>query len=291
MNSSFLISVNGKISAAEDAKVSALDRGFLYGDSIYEATRTFDKKIFHWDFHLDRLFQSAEKISLKITYSRNEISKLVQDIVDIHPAKHITLRLQLSRGTNKKIGLSKNQCNDGNNIIIYADELKPNPEWWLTKGLSLTSYTLQTQKSGPLAKSGSYLENMLAYDYALDNGFHDSVLLNKEGFILEGTTSNLWFIDQQDRICTPELDLGLLDGITRRVLFKVFKEHHLNVVEGKFKLDELLKAREVFITSSSRFIVPVTSIHNQLIGSGVPGKLTLKLLELYMNEIKKEYRI
>jgi branched-chain amino acid aminotransferase len=291
MKSTFLISVNGKISAADDAVIPALDRGFLYGDSIYEATRTFDKKIFHWDFHLERLYKSAEKINLKITYQKEELTKLIQDIVDIHPAKNVSLRIQLSRGTNKKIGLSKSQCLDKNNVIIFADELKPNPEWWIQKGLSLTSFTLHTQKTGSLAKSGSYLENMLAYDSALENGFHDSILLNKEGHVLEGTTSNIWFIDQENRLCTPDIELGLLDGITRRVLFKIFKENKMDVIEGSFTINDLLKAREVFITSSSRFIVPVTSIHHKIIGSGEPGKLTLKLLELYMNEIKKEYRI
>ncbi len=291
MNSSFLISVNGKISAAEEAVIPALDRGFLYGDSIYEATRTFDKQIFHWDFHLERLYKSAEKINLEITFSKEEISKHVQEIVEIHPAKHVTLRLQLSRGTNKKIGLSKSQCAKKNNLIIYADELKPNPDWWLKSGLSLTSFTLETQKSGPLAKSGSYLENMLAYDQALEKGFHDSLLLNKDGHVLEGTTSNIWFIDTQGQIHTPALELGLLDGITRQVLFKVFKENNIKVIEGKFTLQDFQNAQEVFITSSSRFIVPVTSIEHQKIGSGEPGKLTLKLLELYMSEIKKEYRI
>lgn len=287
----FLISVNGKITNAEDALIPAMDRGFLYGDSVYEATRTFHKKPFHWGYHLSRLFDSAKKMEIDVTYSPEELTAELQKIIDQHPSPNITLRIQLSRGTNRELGLSRSLVAAKNNLIIYAKTLAPNPESWLTKGWKTMSYRLPFQKAGSQTKAGSYIENMLALEKAKAQGLDDALFLNLDGALLEGTTSNIWFIDHADVIHTPGLDQGLLDGITRQSLIKLFKAQGITYREGRYELADLLNAREAFITSSSRFLVPIVEVDGQKIGSGAPGERTIELLNLYLSEIKKEYVI
>lgn len=290
-NSVFLISVNGKITNADEALIPAMDRGFLYGDSVYEATRTFHKKPFHWPFHLARLFESAKKMEIDITYSADELSREVQKMIDQHPSPNITLRIQLSRGTNRELGLSRNLVATKNNLIIYAKTLSPNPESWLTKGWKTMSYRLPFQKIGSQTKAGSYIENMLALERARALGLDDALFLNLDGSLLEGTTSNIWFIDHAGVIHTPSLDQGLLDGITRQSLIKLFTAQGIAFSEGRYDLKDLLNAREAFITSSSRFLVPIVEVDGHKIGSGAPGARTRELLNLYLSEIKKEYVI
>lgn len=286
-----LISVNGIITKANEAKIPAMDRGFLYGDSVYEATRTFSHKPFHWDFHLKRLYESAKIIHLPIHYTESEITYELNRIIEAHPAKHLSLRLQLSGGTNHSIGFSRSLSEKKNNLVIIASPLKENPKWWLEKGLKLMSFTSTLNKSGSQSKSGSYYENVMAYEEAQAKGFDDALLFNKDGSLLEGTTFNIWFINEQNEICTPTLSLGLLDGITRQCLLKLFQKNAIKVKEGNFGIDDLKKSREVFITSSSRFIVPVTQVDKNKIGNGTVGQKTKEYLQLYLDEIKKEYVI
>lgn len=286
-----LVSVNGHITDAADAKIPALDRGFLYADSVYEATRTFNKKPFHWNFHLKRLFESAKIIHLPIKYSEEEITQEVQKIIDAHPARHINLRIQISGGTNSALGFSRSLAHSRNNLVIIASTLHENPKWWLDKGLKLMSFTSSLNKSGSQSKSGSYYENVMAYEMAREHGFDDALLFSKNGELLEGTSFNIWFINNKNEICTPDLALGLLDGITRQCLMNMFKNQSLIVKEGYFTINELITAREVFITSSSRFLVPVTQIDDHLINDGAVGPNTLAYLQLYLEDIKKDYTI
>lgn len=286
-----LISINGKIFDGKNAHLPALDRGFLYGDSVYEATRTFSQKPFHWDYHLKRLYESAKIIHLPIHYAPEKITQELTKIIEAHPAKHLSLRVQISGGTNSSLGFSRELAPQSNNLVIYANELKENPRWWLEKGLKLKNFVSTLNKSGRQSKSGSYYENVMAYEEAKAHGFDDALIFNKDGFLLEGTTFNVWFIDNHGTIHTPSLELGLLDGITRQCLLKLFADKQIPVLEGAYTQDDLKNASEIFITSSSRFIVPVTQIENILISSGRVGHRTLKYLDLYLNEIKKEYVI
>ncbi len=286
-----LVSVNGTITNSKNAMIPALDRGFLYADSVYEATRTFDKKIFHWKFHINRLFESAKIIHLPIKLTEEQITNEVQNIIDRHPAKHLNIRIQISGGTNKFLGFSRSLTDGNNNLIIIASPLKTNPPHWLTDGVRLMSFTSSLNKSGSQSKSGSYYENVMAYELAVENGFDDAVIFNKDGLLLEGTTFNIWFVDKDNTVHTPALRHGLLDGITRQCLIRLFHSKSISVNEGDFSYNDLIQAREVFITSSSRFIVPVTKIDSKLISDGTVGKKTIEYLNLYLEDIRKEYNI
>lgn len=282
----FLININGIISKGPEAKISVFDRGFLYGDSVYEATRTFEQRPFRIERHIDRLFLSAEKISLVPTYSKKMILHEVLKTIEASPHKNITLRIVLTRGTNSDLGLDTDLAGP-NNLIIFAREIKPNPSEWLTDGVSMIFYQKEIESRGSLPKTGNYQENIQAYKKAHEQKAFDAFMVNTNGHVTEGTTSNAWIIKNGILLTPPLLD-GVLDGLTRKTLIEMAhaKALPLALMEKSLSKDEFLEADECFLTSTTRNIVPVTKIENRLINGGLPGPITLKLLKLYLDFVK-----
>ena len=283
----FLININGEIFNEETAKISIFDRGFLYGDSVYEATRTFNRITFRINQHLDRLFASALKIEMIPTLSSLEILKAIEQTVEASPHQNTSLRIILTRGTNSDLGLDP-QLSSSNNLIIISKAILPNPAWWLSLGLSMVFYHKKLSKDkGSLSKSGNYQDNILAYKEALRKKAYDAIMINHEGHVTEGTTSNIWMV-KDGIIYTPPLQDGVLSGLTRQNLFEMSKSNK-GTIKQKFVIEEksltkndLLSADECFISSTTRNLVPVTKIEGQAIGDGAPGKMTLMLLDAYL---------
>lgn len=282
----FLININGELLSGPDAKISVFDRGFLYGDSVYESTRTFSKKPFRIERHIDRLFLSAEKISLCPTYARQEIINEITKTINASPYENVTLRIVLTRGTNSDLGLDT-ELSGPNNLIIFTKEIKPNPKEWLTIGVSMIFYQKEIEASGSLPKTGNYQENILGNQKAKERGAYDAFMVNTHGHVTEGTTSNAWII-KNGVILTPPLVDGVLDGLTRKTLIEMSEAHQLPLplVEKSLTKDEILNADECFITSTTRNIVPVTKVENHSINDGKPGPVTLQLLKLYLDFVK-----
>ena len=282
----FLININGRLFKGPDAQISVLDRGFLYGDSVYEATRTFENKAFRLERHIDRLFMSADKISLIPTYSKEAITAEVQKTIEASPYQNITIRIVLTRGTNSDLGLDT-QLSGPNNLVIFTKEIKANPSWWITDGVSMIFYQKVIEASGSLPKTGNYQENIFANRAALKRGAYDAFLINTKGHVTEGTTSNAWLI-KDNTLYTPPLIDGVLDGLTRKTLIEMSIQAKLPLalVEKSLNKNDFLNADECFITSTTRNIVPVTKIENCSIKDGSPGPQTLELLKLYLDFVK-----
>lgn len=278
----FVININREIFDEKSAKISVLDRGFLYGDSVYEATRTFNRKGFRLDQHIDRLFSSAEKIYLEPTLSKQEIISEVEKTIGASPFDNISIRIILSRGNNSDLGLDPDLALS-NNLIIITKEIKPNPTWWYETGVSMIFYKKKSSNVGPLPKAGNYVENMLAFREAKQQNAFDAIMINPEGFVTEGTTSNIWLV-KDNRVYTPPLSVGILEGLTRKTLLGM----NLNIEEKKLIAQDFLLADECFLSSTTRDLVPVISIDNHKIGPGTPGTTTLKLLSLYRDYVTKD---
>ncbi len=278
----FLININGILAKGSEAKISVFDRGFLYGDSVYESTRTFNKKPFRIDQHIDRLFLSAEKISLIPTLSKESILTEVMKTINASIYENVTIRIVLTRGTNNDLGLDP-ELSGPNNLIIFTKEIKPNPTWWTTKGVSMIFYQKKIAAQGSLPKTGNYQENILANNEAHHQKAYDAFMINTQGFVTEGTTSNAWII-KDNTLYTPPLSDGVLDGLTRKTLLEMARRKLLPIplVEKSLTPEDFKTSDECFITSTTRNIVPVTTLESQSIGSAKPGAMTLELLRLYL---------
>lgn len=257
----------------------------MFGDSVYEVTQTFNGIPFLLPEHLERLWASAEKLHMSFSFSKAELSAQIDSLIKAIALPRLYLRIIITRGEGD-IGLDPSLAKK-NNIILIAKELPENPEWWLTKGLSvIVADTIRTSVKSvdPGAKSGNYLNNVMAYEEAMKIGAHDAIMLNHEGHVTEATTSNVWIV-QDGKVITPPLKAGLLGGITRAKLLEVAKKHNIPVFEENFTAKELRMADECFVTATTKQIVPVTVIDGSAVGTGLPGELTLKLLQLYKKEL------
>ena len=285
-----IINFNGELMDPKDAKISIFDRGFLYGDSIYEVTLTYEKVPFLLDEHLDRLWRSAERIYMPLRFSREELIKEVKKGINHLNLDRLYIRIIVTRGEGE-IGLDPNLAT-AQNLIIMFRELPEYPKKWYEEGVQMiVADVLRNPKEAmdPDVKSGNYLNNVLAMTQAKQKGAYDAIMLNDKGNVTEGTTSNIWIV-KGDKVITPSLKAGILGGITRATLIEVARGAGIEVVEADFSPEILKSSDEVFLTSSTREIVPITSIDENVIGSGKPGKMTQRLHSLYRNFVGAEIR-
>jgi branched-chain amino acid aminotransferase len=278
----FVININGEIFNEETAKISVLDRGFLYGDSVYEATRTFNRKPFRLTQHIERLFSSAEKIYFSPTKTKPEIIAEIHKTIAASPFDNTSIRIILSRGNNSDLGLDPD-LSLSNNLVIITKEIKPNPTWWYEKGVAMIFHQKTSANTGALPKAGIYVENMIAYHAAKQKNVYDAIMISPDGYITEGTTSNIWLI-KNEQIYTPPLSVGILEGLTRKALL----EMQPNIIEKMLVAEDFLNADECFLSSTTRDLVPVISIDNHPIGTGMPGANTLELLSRYRIYVTKD---
>ncbi len=287
-----LINVDGEILGADAAVVSAMDHGFLYGDSAYETLRTYHRRPFLIVPHLERLERSLERIFLEPPRTRAELEREVTRTIAAHGEAHgtqgdVAIRLVVTRGPGP-IGLDLSRCLSPR-FLIYAFPARIVPEEHIRDGISVVvSHIRRNHPSAldPGIKSGNFLNNILAYRDAREAGAQEAILLSADGHVAEGTTSNIFTVSR-GTVVTPGT-FGILEGITRAVAIELARADGVEVEERDVQVEELLGADEVFITSSGRGIVPVTLVNRLRIGDGRPGRVTRRLLELYARRVEEE---
>ncbi len=281
MNKSGLVYQNGAFISPQEAKVSIFDRGFLYGDSIYEVTLTYQGKPFLVEEHLDRLWHSADGIGLSIQMKREELTRIIHEGARKLGLERQYIRIIITRGIGD-LGLDPALGEEQTTLILFK-ELPALDTALYEKGVTLfTSEVLRNPKKSmdPSVKSGNYLNNVLAIKQAREAGAYDAVMLNAKGYVTESTSANIWMV-LGESIITPPLEAGLLGGITRQKVMELGKAQGFDIKEQNFTVDTLKSANEVFITSSTREVLPVTQVDNQVIALGVPGPKTKELHKHY----------
>ncbi|MBD0315719.1 MAG: aminotransferase class IV [Nitrospiraceae bacterium] len=279
------IYLNDRFVQDADAVVSVFDHGFLYGDGVYETIRSYGHRIFMPDEHITRLYRSAEAIGLAIPIPYKSWPDLLHDAMarnDVgNPQRDAYLRITVSRGVGE-IGLDPALC-PLPTVVIMAKPLVPAPPTFYETGVTLI--VAQTRRNlasalSPQIKSTNFLNNILAKREAIAAGAFDSILLNWENQITECTVSNLFFV-ANGTLCTPSVDCGLLDGITRNIVIQLAKEAAISVEEGRFIADRLFGADECFLTNTSMEIMPVSTVDRRPIGLGRPGPVTRHLQSIF----------
>jgi len=283
-----LINNNGSLQAAADALVPAMDHGFLYGDSVYETLRTYQGKPFMLGEHMDRLERSVGRIDLSLPCRRHEIENEILRSTTAYSEKHggsldvsgLAVRVVISRGLGP-IGLDVTQCVDPR-FLIYVFAVPQLPASYYSDGISVVISKVRRnhpQALDPGIKSGNFLNNILAFKDAREANAQEAILLNAEGYVAEGTTSNVFMVTN-DEIRTPITE-GILSGITRAVVLDEARAASIPAEECRFTSEELVGADEAFITSSIRGVLPVTKINGLPLGDGKPGPRTRAVMELY----------
>ncbi len=277
-----IVNVNGRITDEAEARISPLDRGYLYGDSLYEVVRTYSRKLLALDEHLERLKASAHLARMDLQSRMPQFRSAILDTVEAFkqrfPKDEVYIRFMVSRGRGD-ILFSEKGIREWFPYVVVAETLPTFDESAVRKGIRIKiAKRIRNHPNAldPAMKSGNYLNSVLAFFEAESDGYDDAIMLNHEGFVTEGTTFNIWYV-RDGIVVTPPLSVGILDGITRRHTLRIARDKGLTTRESLFMPEHLYQAQEVFLTSSVKDVFPIVAVDQTAIHQGTPGPVTLEL--------------
>ncbi len=280
--------LNNKIVPASDARVSIFDHGFLYGDGIYETMRVYDGVIFMLDEHIERLYRSASLIGLNIPKKISDIKISIYETLRANSLYNAYVRLTVSRGPGP-IGLDPDLCKEPTFVVI-AQDFKNYPKSYYEDGIKLIISSVRRnyrEALNPQIKSLNFLNNILAKIEAKQADAYEAIMLNVNGHLTEGTISNVFFV-KDGILCTPSVDCGILDGITRGIVLDLAAKNGIEVKEGQFISDDIYKSSEVFITNSTMEVMPCRAIDKREYKIGEISRLLLKKYRQEVNAYVSE---
>ncbi len=283
------VDLDGTIVPAHEARVSVFDRGLTRGDSIFETARVYGGVAFMLEAHLQRLGHSAFYVGFPVTTELN-LEERAQRLLAAgrdDGLMNAVLRIQVTSGDAMELAPITQEIHPTS--ILTLTPLPALPDFSERGASAMISSVRRNHRLAldPLAKTGSYLNNVLAGREARRLGFDEAILLNLEGHVAEGATANL-FAWIEDCWYTPSTESGILDGITRRVLLELCAENELPAVEHRVSVDDLELADELFVCSSIREIMPVTTLNGEPVGTGRIGEETARLYSVFSERVKAE---
>ncbi len=283
------IYINGKFYEKESAKISVFDHGLLYGDGVFEGIRAYNRRVFKLKEHIDRLFESAQSIMLKIPLNREQLAKAVVETIIANKLGNAYIRLVVTRGEGD-LGLDPRKCYKGATVIIIADKVALYPQKLYQEGLSIV--TVPTVRNLPEAlnpqiKSLNYLNNILAKIEAANAGCDEAIMLDALGYVAECTGDNI-FVAKNGHLYTPPQCMGTLRGITRDSILEIARKNKITAHEHVITRHEVYISDECFLTGTAAEVIPVVKVDGRVIGQGKPGKLTLSLMKKFKELTAKE---
>jgi len=273
-----IVYLNGSLIPRSQARISALDYGFLYGFGLFETMRAYGGQVFRLDSHLNRLAHSAEILGLPI--QALDLKGAVRDTIQANKLSDARVRITISIGEGGMVPDSS-ACTQPT-VLILAGHYKPYPKQIYEKGFRAVVSSIRRNSQSPLSrlKSANYLENMLAKQEARAAGVDEAICLNEKGFLAEASMSNIFLVND-GILRTPGEESGILPGITRKVVLELASQLGINTFEQDIRLDELFQAQEAFLTNSLMEIMPLTEINGKPVGSGEAESVTRRLMANY----------
>lgn len=284
--------VNGSLVPIEEAKISAFDHGFLYGYGLFETMRAYNGKIFLLDRHINRLSSSAAFVGLGAAVDKIDIAGACMETLEANNLKDARIRFTVTGGEADAYPWDIKGGKP--TVIITARPFKAIPEGKYKQGYKICLASIRRSKQSILSnvKSTSYIGSTLAKIEATGQGADEALLLNEDGYLTEGGSSNIFFV-RSSRLVTPSIQSGILPGITRELVIELAEELEISVTEGTVGVAIIRQCDEAFLTASTMEIMPMTEAIDKtgravIIGSGKPGPVTLKLMAAYRNRVLKE---
>ena len=286
------VNVNGVVTDGDQAVVSVFDHGFLYGDGVYETLRTYNRQPFLLDRHLARLRASAERLALAVPPTDADLEDRMRVTMrDVTPDGEVTIRVLVTRGVGD-LTYDPAACPHPTIVMIVRPH-RDIPDSLLHDGVSVVVASVlrnHPRTVDPSIKSNNLLNNVLAMQEAVRRQAHEAILLNHRGELAECSQSNLFAV-RDGIVLTPPLDAGLLEGVTRNFLFEVGAGIGVPVREAVLREADLEQVDELFITSTTREVIPVVRVGDQAIGSGHPGPIAARLLAGFRNRANSLTRL
>lgn len=269
-----------------DAAVSVHDRGFRYGDGVFDTLRVYGGQPFLLERHVARLIEGARFLGITPAPDSEALVRLIRELIDRNGLLHALARTTLTRGLSP--GWDPVESTDPT-LVIVEQPFAGYPERLYTAGASVAVITdprLRPAAPAPAVKSLSLLAHVQAKREAINQGADEALLCNDSGFVAEGTVSNVFCVED-GRLRTPPLSDGILQGITRDVVLDLARRTGLLTEEAQITPESLQESDEVFLTSTGMEVLPVTRVDRRPVGSGHPGPITLALQTRYQEFVRE----
>jgi len=263
--------IDGKFLPEEKAVIPVTDMAVLRGYAVFDFLRTYGGQPFHVKDHIQRLRRSADLIGLSVPWLESELETIINETVQRNSYKEANIRLVITGGESSDSITPDAQSR----LLVLVTEVKSFPEEWYSKGVQVV--TTEVNRYIPEAKSTNYVNAVIALTRAREKGAIESLYVDDDRLVREGTTTNLFLI-KKGRIITPEA--GILPGITRKVILKICQDA-FPIEQRSVSVDELRSADELFISSSNKQVVPVVKVDDFTIGSGKPGAVTSEVMRKF----------
>lgn len=269
------IYINGDFFAEEEARVSVFDRGFLYGDGLFETMRAYNGTIFRLEDHMKRLVAAADRMSIPLDQA--EAEHALYETLRQNQLGDAILRLTITRGQGSW-GLDF-PAETHTTMVVFARPFSgyPGQDEGISIVIAETRKTPDDSLDSSL-KSLNFLNNIFARQEASSRGHKEAIMLNYDGFVAEGSVSNIFWVTE-NILYTPALDVGILPGVTRKVVLELADKESIPYEEGYYKPETLLSADEVFLTNTGYEIMPVNKINDVSFPS--PGPLAIQFMNTY----------
>lgn len=274
-----IVYLNGQYVPLEEAKISVMDRGFLFGDGVYEYIPVYNGEMFRLKEHLARLNRSLEKTYIKIAFTEHNWLDMLQKLIEKNGGGSLGIYLQITRGVASKRDLAINQVFTEPTLFAMCMPLpKPPADLLDTPGIKVMMLD-DTRWANCYIKAITLLPSILLKQQALDAGMDDAILV-RNSHAMEGTQSNL-FIVKNEVIITPPKTNNILAGVTRDLIVEFALHQKWALKEGPITVAELMNADEIWLTSSSREIIPVVELDKKPVSSGKPGPIWQKAIKSF----------
>lgn len=283
------VAIDGRPVDAEAARVSVYDRGFLYGDGVFETLRSYGAGLFRLEQHLERLAWSCSEVLIDLPLGVEALTREVRELTRaLRPEEpvDVAVRVLVTRGVGP-LGLDVAGC-DRPTRVLFVSPLAPPDASLYERGVEVVSSSV-VRPSDALggAKVLSYLPSIVALAHARRRGAHDALIVSRDGFVLEGTSSNVFAL-REGALLTPPTSDAILPGITRQVVMDVARALGLTVEERRLTPGDLVSADEVLLSSSLRELVPVVSLDGFVIADGRVGPWAERLLDALRSTARRE---
>ncbi|MCF7936623.1 MAG: branched-chain-amino-acid transaminase [Synergistales bacterium] len=284
-----VVYLDGKYVPKEEAKISVFDHGFLYGDGVFEGIRAYGGRVFRLEEHIDRLYDSARAISLRITTGKEEMMEVVAETCRRNDLRDAYIRLVVSRGVGD-LGLDPRKCDGNASIVCIAASITLYPEEFYEKGLRLITAATRRQYGEvlpPQVKSCNYLPNIMAKMEAVNAGALEAICMTREGYVAECTGDNI-FLVKDGVVRTPHPAAGILNGITRKAVMDRAVELGYQVEEDFMNRFDIYTADEIFLTGTAAEVIPVVEVDARPVGDGTPGPIARRLRGAFQEMVSSE---
>ena len=276
--------VNGSFVPLSDAKISILDRGFLFADGIYEVSAVLDGKLVDNASHLARLERSVGEIQLKLPETVERITELQKELIARNKLADGLVYLQVTRGADKGRDFAFPTGDVGSSLVMFTSEKDIINAASAKTGISvITVPDIRWERRD--IKSVALLAQVLAKQAAAEAGAGEAWML-EDGYVTEGGSSSAFILTQDNVVVTRKNSNAILPGCTRKAVVALAEERQLRVEERSFTVEEALAAKEAFATSASLFVQPVIAIDGKKVGNGKPGPMAARLREIYVEFAK-----